>query len=249
MYRIVIYLMVFLSGSIDIKENKKDDVRGYRLTYTCNPGFRHGYYNGEPDTMFTNVLFWKNQILYESDHVVYYRYKDTTVRKLERFVLVREKNSDKGFYYDVEHNKPARRVSADSLISIMWISQTNPFKLLSECDTTKIFIQESVNSNTRKEIFRFKGRGADSLKSGTIELEYQDSIKKPLFSLSNEIDSIRRRTLSKLVFVNDPKEFKGYNYFMPKVVITYTLEEIKQFSEKRVFKYFIEFKKKMNSPP
>jgi len=213
---------------------------GVLLTHTVSPSLGPGNADlKRSDTMSAKIYFWKNQVLYESYHMNYYMPDGRNVVKAhrEKFILVSFKDSSFGYYYDVFKNMPARKVNLDSFLKYEWFANIKLYPIFSESDHQIVSSKTEKQTNNLIEIYSLKGKGVDTNKTGEISLIYSSRINGSPFSLSRELDSIKKMTLIGVKIVNNSRVVN--NIELPKISVENSLEVLTGINDKKLFSYFI----------
>lgn len=198
--------------------------------------------------MTANIYCWKDQIVYEAYHLSYFMSNGRDVTKIEKhdFIFVYKKDSTEGYFYDLFEAKPVQKRNVESFLRNEWYAQIKIYPIFLEAEFELLSSSKDKSSGMLQETFSLKGKGADSTKTGTITLFYSNDVKSHKISLSKELDSIKSMRLVKTRTVNNAREIKEYNFKLPRIETGYILEEIKEFNDKEIYKYFEGYKKKLD---
>lgn len=221
------------------------EIEGVEIIHTISPSIGPGNESlKRSDTLSVKILFWKDQILYSSDHLNYYMKNGKDIDKVEseKFIFVREGNSPAGHYFDLYNNKSEQIINADSFLKHEWYAQIKLHPIFLESDYK--LISSDRKDNRQIENYSLRGRGIDSNKTGTISLIYSNESKIQRISLSKELDTVNGKKLVSTKIVTNARELVEQRIGIPKFETSYIIRELDPVAEKGLYKYFIDYNQK-----
>jgi hypothetical protein len=221
---------------------KERNIKGIKISqvfpYMSNEGKLINY-----DTPSVKIYYYKNYTLY---HLVYHFDSSVNSKLLlseDRYHNVVYMNGEDYAYDYDEHKYPyKRKVSIDSIFNLEWVFRIQVYSIFTNSTAILISSDKDNNSGILREVYKIRGNVDTSL-SSTCYLEFSNKSRDVNFSLSKELDSIKKMSLFKIRNINNPRYFKQAGIYIDRVETSYLLEEIKVPEDKRILYYFKMYEK------
>lgn len=219
---------------------KKYEITGIELThnfpYIDNKGKLLKY-----DTITTRIYYYKDQTLYQLSYQFDSLYGNNLIKsEVRNHFFVHQRDKLYGYDYDKHKTKFNRKVLADSLFNAEWFTKMNTYKILFTNESKLVRSYTDAASGELQETYELKGR-EDTTMSGTCFLVYSKKSFNTAFSLSKELDSIKKMKLCRIELVNNSRFMKDKNFYLDRIVQTYTLKKIENINLDQVSTYFEQY--------
>jgi hypothetical protein len=193
---------------------------------------------------------------YDTASVTIYYYKDLKLYHLEygfdsvangvllksetrRHYLLHREGDSVGYDFDDHKSLQKIKVPMDSVYKLEWIFNTNLQLHFNNNFSELISSQGSRESGILKEEYSFRDK-EDSSKTGIASFEYSGKLKDIKFSLSPQLDSLKKMKLVKLRGFTNARYFEKERIHVDKLEVTYLLERVKPGNEKMIMEIFKE---------
>jgi len=178
------------------------------------------------DTLVTKIYYYRDLTLYQLSYHYDSSVENVSLKSETRHHYFVHKNGDV-YGYDYDEHKPqsGSRISADSLFKKEWCMLINPYPILIKNNVVLISSQQNADSGILEETYLIKGK-SDTTMSGTVFLSFSNTLKNIDYSLSRELDSIKKMKLYTVRMVNNSRYIKDYNITLDRIEQRYTLKEI-----------------------
>lgn len=168
------------------------------------------------------VINYKNYALYEFEHVFYIQ-NDTAIidkKVINRYFLRKEKEQY-GYYYDSLNAKTGKRVKTDSILNKKaYYNQTFYFPSIMQ------LISSKKNHNGYELIEKYKCKTKiDLTYPDTVIVYYSNKMKSTSFTLSKDLDSIKKLKVLKMRAIFNSQFIKGQPNKFPQYEYKFELKE------------------------
>lgn len=182
------------------------------------------------DPLYTRIYYYKNQTIIQSNY--YYRQiklgEDTKNKKYysRYYSFIFSDSSGKGVVCDSNSFNNTRIVNKDSMLAKEWVFKTAAENILE--DNSHILISSKINKEGDIEEYYSVTNQKDTSMTGNILLVFsKEKLKGFDYSLSYELESIRKMKLIKTIYVNNARKLPGHNTSIGKIEVLTELKEIK----------------------
>jgi hypothetical protein len=199
------------------------------------------------DTSSVHIYYYKNLILYNLSYHFDSTVNDKLLLSEKRFhYILYEKGNSYGYDFDEHKTQYKRKISMDSVFKIEWIAVTRLYPLF----VTNIAILLSSNRNkdsgTLHEQYLIKAKD-DTTVLAKCSLGFTNKLQHVRYSLSKELDSIKKMKLNMVRIKNHTQYFKEYNFTLDTYELAYDLESVPVFNQNKIMSYFNMYKKEENA--
>lgn len=236
---ITLYLLIFCSCINLLKTS--DRIRGVRITEVF-PNMTGDGKVFSYDTPYVKLYYYGEYILchlsYQFDSVV----ENVNILSENRYhYIFYKKGSNYGYDLDEHKSRYITKVPLDSVFKMEWVFQLQIYSIFTTRNKAELISsRRDKRAGSLKEEYIFKGI-EDSSRSGFCYLEFTNRMKKIEFSLSKELDSIKKMKLERITIVNNPRYFEAGGVYLERIKTGYWLEEIKDIDTIKIrslFKFF-----------
>lgn len=232
-----LFILSVLTGSCNFFPSETKNVQINARAIFPRINFSTGKLIGY-DTTVTKIVQKKEIVLYKIMYT-YDTLKSDTVITDKLFHYVLYKIGDSFCYnYDSKKSINGQRVNLDSILKYEWFVQNKLYPMFSNINEVRMLsTYTSLNNDTLKEEYSLKSI-ANPEQSGLVFLEFCHSMKQLNFSLSKELDSIKKMKLYKFrtqmnpIKVNDSLTFDKFETMYDISISPKADKEINSYFEK-----------------
>lgn len=199
------------------------------------------------DTEETEIYYSGDLVLYKLSYgfdSVNIGTNETVLSERRHHYFIVAADSMYGYDYDEHKSQFKQRVLADSLLKWQWASKVNVYPMVTENIPRLISSFQNTDSGTVHELYSYTHD--DTSAHGTLFFGYSKKLNGLKYSLSKEMDSIKKMKLYKVLQIQDPRYMKAYGITIDKIKSAYEIEDITMIRPE-IIRYFEDYQRTNNS--